>query len=63
MSDYSKPYIVFSSRLAGYLLFNKHKLVRVRPDIYDLSKVVYLFENTEDIQKAIDDFNIQMSSN
>jgi hypothetical protein len=59
-NDLQKPFIAFSNRLAAWLLFNNVKLLRVRPDINDLSKSVYIFKNGSAIETLLEDYNEQL---
>lgn len=59
--DLKKPFMVFSDKLAAFLIFNNIKLLRVRPDIQDFSKNVYLFKNSSEIETLIEDYNEQLS--
>jgi len=59
--DFKKPFMVFSDKLAAYLIFNKIKLLKVRPDIQDFSKNVYLFKNESEIETLIEEYNAQLA--
>lgn len=59
--DLKKPFMVFSDKLAAFLLINNIKLLRVRPDIQDFSKNVYIFKNSSEIETLIEDYNEQLA--
>lgn len=57
MNNY-KGYVVFNRHLAGYLLINNFKLKNVRQDIKNDLRQVYIFENTEQLKQAIEDYKL-----
>ncbi|MBE6034941.1 MAG: hypothetical protein E7222_09635 [Clostridiales bacterium] len=59
--DFKKPFMVFSDKLAAYLIFNQVKLLKVRPDIQDFSKNVYIFKNMKEIETLIQEYNDQLA--
>ena len=59
--DLKKPFMVFSDKLAAYLIFNQVKLLKVRPDIQDFSKNVYIFKNMKEIETLIEEYNEQLA--
>ncbi len=56
--NYNKPFVVLSCKLAGYLLMNNFILLRVRPDADNPTSNVYIFNNSYELQKAIDDYKL-----
>lgn len=54
-----KPFIIYSRKLAGYLLSQNCKLLKVRPNINDQFKDVYIFENTNKLIELIEDYKLQ----
>jgi hypothetical protein len=44
-----KDYIVFSQKLAGYLMFNGCRLLKIKHDKETPTKFVYFFPNTEQV--------------
>ena len=60
-NDLQKPFIAYSNRLAGFLLLNNQKLLRVRPNIQDISKDVYIFKNCPEIETLLADYNGQIA--
>ena len=56
--DNYKGYVIFNRHLAGYLLINNFKLDRVRQDTKNELRQVYIFENTRQLQQAIDDYKL-----
>jgi len=63
MLNTNKGYVVFSDHLAGYLLLNSCKLIRVRPDEKDITKSVYIFNNTDNLKTTIEDYNLLKERN
>ena len=57
MNNY-KGYVIFNRHLAGYLLMNNFKLERVRQDMKNDLRQVYIFENTKQLKQAIEDYKL-----
>jgi hypothetical protein len=57
-----EKYIIFTQRLAGYLLMNHFNLLSVRPDIKNPLSKVYIFEQTPELLEAIEDYKLQYSN-
>jgi hypothetical protein len=51
-----KLFVIYSKKLAGYLLFNYCTLVKVVPNIQDRTRKVYLFKNNDRLLELIDSF-------
>ena len=51
-----KDYVVFSQKLAGYLMLNGCKLLKISPNKVDQSKNVFYFPNNIFVKKHVDDF-------
>ena len=53
MEDYKQYKQVFSLRMAGYLMMNGCRLMRVHHDLKGTSRDVYLFKDTEKLNEKI----------
>lgn len=51
-----KLFVIYSKKLAGYLLFNYCTLVKVVPNIQDRTRKVYLFKNNDRLLELIASF-------
>ena len=58
-----KLFVIYSKKLAGYLLFNYCTLVKVVPNIQDRTRKVYLFKNTEKLLELIESFKTNGKEN
>lgn len=47
---------IFSLRLAGYLMLNGFRILRIHHNLKTKGKDVYLFENSEKLQAAIGEY-------
>lgn len=56
MNNKSKYQYVFSMKLAGILMANGYKILRINKHLEDNTKDVYVFEKSEEIQKEIDKY-------
>jgi hypothetical protein len=53
----SKPYIVFDQRIAGWCMLNGVKLISIRPDKFEPTKNVFIFNNeAKDVKKIIENY-------
>lgn len=52
--EQNKGYVIFDQQTAGLLMFFKHRLKKSRPDNKDLTKNVFIFENTQEFLKDLD---------
>ena len=41
----NKPYVVYDQRIAGWLMMNGVKLINFRPDKFEPTKNVFIFNN------------------
>jgi Domain of unknown function (DUF5659) len=48
--------VVFSQRCAGYLMLNGCRLLKVKKDKNESSKLVYFFPDTEFVKHYIDEY-------
>ena len=55
MND-SKMITIFSQKLAGYLMMNYFVLVSMRPNKNNTGKNVFFFNDTPDLQMAIEEY-------
>lgn len=53
MEEYKKYKQIFSLRLAGYLMMNGCRLMRIHHDLKCANRDVYLFENTKKFNENI----------
>lgn len=49
-------YIVFSQKLAGYLMMNGCRLLKMKPDMNEPTKFVYFFKNEEYVINHVNDY-------
>lgn len=52
----SKHFVVYSQKLAGYLMYNGFKLVNIQPNKEFPQFNVFIFLNTDELAKAVDTF-------
>ena len=55
-NDRKKCKIVFKQELAGYLMMHKFVLVDMRPDNRGTGRNVFFFNNTPELQQAIQEY-------
>lgn len=51
--EQNKGYVIFDQQIAGLLMFLKHRLKKLRPDKDDITKNVFIFENTPEFLKDL----------
>jgi hypothetical protein len=51
-----KIYNCFSQKLAGYLLINGFSLIGIKSDLKKTGRNIYLFQDSEPLRKAIDQY-------
>ncbi|MED4016976.1 DUF5659 domain-containing protein [Sutcliffiella cohnii] len=51
-----KNYIVFSMRLAGYLMLNGCRLMKIKPSKDNPDKKVYIFPNTQEVMDHVEQY-------
>ena len=61
MEDKKFKYI-FSLRLAGYLMMSGFRILRINHNLQKSGKDVYVFENSEEICKAMEKYTIDKNS-
>lgn len=61
MEDKKFKYI-FSLRLAGYLMMNGFRIIRINHNLQKLGKDVYVFEDTKEICKAMEEYTKDKNS-
>ena len=49
---------IFTQRLAGYLMFKGFVLLKMTDDLKNPSKHIFIFNESEEIRKAIDDYSM-----
>lgn len=54
-----KDYVVFSQRLAGWLMLYGCKLLKVDQSRHDSNKLIYFFPNTEYVLKQVEEYKIK----
>lgn len=52
----SKMITIFSQKLAGYLMMHSFVLVNMRPNKNNTGKNVFFFNDTPDLQMAIEEY-------
>lgn len=62
MNDYKKYKQIFSLRLAGYLMFNGLRIMRIHHDLKETNKDIYLFEDSDRLSELILEYNNLKSS-
>lgn len=58
-----KDYVVFSQRMAGYLMLNGCKLKKVSKSKKDETMLVYFFNNNEIVRELVQSYNQQIKIN
>ena len=53
---------VFSLRLAGYLMMNGFRILRINHNLQKHGKDVYVFEDSEEINKAMEKYTKDKNS-
>lgn len=53
---------IFSLRLAGYLMMNGFRILRINHNLQKLGKDVYVFEDSEEICKAMEKYKVYKNS-
>ncbi|GAB4074753.1 hypothetical protein GCM10028778_22560 [Barrientosiimonas marina] len=53
-----RDYVVFSQRMAGYLMFKGCKLLKMCPNRDIPDKNVYYFPNTDEVLKHVKDYKL-----
>lgn len=51
-----KDYVVFSQRMAGFLMLNGCKLLKVKNDYRTPTKFVYYFPNTDYVMNIVEKY-------
>jgi hypothetical protein len=54
--DNTKDYVVFSQRMAGFLMFHGCKLLKIKNDYRTPAKFVYYFPNTDYVMSQVDNY-------
>jgi hypothetical protein len=49
--------VISSSRMAGWLMFNRMNLLSIRPDLKHDNRIVFLFSNTSELQLLMTKYN------
>lgn len=62
MNDYKKYKQIFSLRLAGYLMLNGLRIMRIHHDLKETNKDIYLFEDSDRLSELILEYNNLKSS-
>ena len=55
--EYKKFKYIFSLRLAGYLMMNGFRILRINHNLQKLNKDVYVFEDSKGICKAMEKYS------
>lgn len=53
----SSTLVIVSSRMAGWLMFNRFHLVNIKDDIKDANRKIYLFKDTPEIHSCMDKYS------
>ena len=53
---------IFSLRLAGYLMMNGFRILRINHNLQRFDKDVYVFEDSEEICKAMKKYTVDKNS-
>ena len=61
MEDKKFKYI-FSLRLAGYLMMNGFRIIRINHNLQRQGKDVYVFENSEEICRTMEEYTKDKNS-
>lgn len=54
--DMEKDYVVFSQRMAGFLMMNGCRLLRINNDYKTPTKFVYYFPNTDYVHNIVQQY-------
>ncbi|MGE7216603.1 DUF5659 domain-containing protein [Priestia koreensis] len=57
-----KDYVVFSQRMAGFLMLNGCRLLKIKPDKVTPTKFVYFFPNTEYVKDFVAKYQLIRST-
>lgn len=49
--------VILSSRMAGWLMFNRFHLVDIKDDLKDKNRKIYLFKETPEIRNCMDKYS------
>ena len=55
--EYKKFKYIFSLRLAGYLMINGFRILRINHNLEKKDKDVYVFENSNELCKMMEKYN------
>ncbi|MBT2729436.1 hypothetical protein J7E63_21315 [Bacillus sp. ISL-75] len=58
-----KDYIVFSQRMAGYLMLNGCRLKKIKKSKKDETLFVYFFSDMEKVRNLVNEYNQQIKIN
>jgi hypothetical protein len=58
MNNNDKNYIVFSMRLAGYLMLQGCRLIKTKPDKTNPNKHVYFFPKTTQVLEHVEKYKM-----
>lgn len=58
-----KDYVVFSQRMAGFLMMNGCRLKKIKKSNKDETLFVYFFSNIEKIHELVNQYNQQIKIN
>lgn len=53
---------IFSLRLAGYLMMNGFRILRINHNLQRIDKDVYVFEDSKEICKAMEKYTVDKNS-
>lgn len=59
----TKDYIVFSQKMAGYLMFNGCRLLKLKQDVNEPNKFVYFFPYNDYVLNQANDYKRKMKKN
>ncbi|MDF2605921.1 MAG: hypothetical protein K0S34_111 [Bacillales bacterium] len=51
-----KDYVIFSQKLAGYLMMNSCRLKKIKNDKNNATKFVYFFADNEKVRSLVEDY-------
>lgn len=60
--DNQKFKYIFSLRLAGYLMMNGFRILRINHNLQKHKKDVYVFEDTESLNKSMEKYTLDKNS-
>ncbi|WP_144700165.1 DUF5659 domain-containing protein [Fictibacillus phosphorivorans] len=55
-----KDFVVFSQRMAGYLMMNSCRLKKMKVDKDNSTKFVYFFSDNENVRKLADQYKFKI---